>query len=96
MDLRERQQTETDIDKAVSSGCAKFEIPAGLSVDNRCVDEIIRIFDAAERFDKNVPMQKNETALLIKKYKKVLGRFRSKNLKKIYEKELSRLISMLS
>ena len=72
------------------------KIPAGLSVDNRCVDEIIRIFDAAERLDKNVPGAKNETALLIKKYKKVLGRFRSKNLKKIYEKELSRLISMLS
>ena len=31
MDLRERQQTEADIDKAVSSGCAKFENPS------RCV-----------------------------------------------------------
>ena len=31
MDIRERQQTEADIDKAVSSGCAKFENPG------RCV-----------------------------------------------------------
>jgi hypothetical protein len=33
---------------------------------------------------------------LIKKYKKVLECFRSKNLKKIYENELSRLESILS
>jgi hypothetical protein len=74
----------------------KAKIPAGVSVDNRCVDEIIRIFDSAVRLDKNAPDVKNETALLIKKYKKVLERFRSNNLKKIYENELSRLESMLS
>ena len=72
------------------------KIPAGVSVDNRCIDEIIKIFDAAERLDKNASNAKNETARLIKKYKKVLECFRSKNLKKIYEKEFSRLISMLS
>ena len=73
------------------------KIPAGVSVDNRCVDEIIRIFDAAERMDKNGSNAKNETARLIKKYKKVVQQcFRSENLKKIYEKELSRLESMLS
>jgi hypothetical protein len=72
------------------------KIPAGVSVDNRCVDEIIRIFDAAEHLDKNGPVAKNASARLIKKYKKVLECFRSKDLKKIYEKELSRLESILS
>lgn len=74
----------------------KAKIPAGVPVDNRCINEIIRIFDAAERLDKNDPDAKNASARLIKKYKKVLNRFRSKNLKKIYENELSRLDSMLS
>jgi hypothetical protein len=74
----------------------KAKIPAGVSVDNRCVDEIIRIFDAAERLDKNDPDGKKKATYLIKKYKKVLECFRSNNLKKIYEDELSRLESMLS
>ena len=72
------------------------KIPAGVSVDNRCVDEIIRIFDAAERLDKNDPNVNNVSANLIKKYKKVLECFRSKDLKKIYENELSRLESIFS
>jgi hypothetical protein len=71
------------------------KIPAGVSVDNRCVDEIIRIFDAAERLDKNDPDAKKVSVNLIEKYKNVLSRFRSKNLKKIYDNGLSRLESML-
>ena len=72
------------------------KIPAGVSVDNRCIDEIIRIFDAAAHLNKNDPDAKKETALLIKKYKKVVQQLRSENLKKIYEKELSRLETILS
>ena len=51
------------------------KIPAGVSVDNRCVDEIIRIFDAAERLDKNAPDVKNETATLDKKIQKSIEPF---------------------
>ena len=72
------------------------KIPAGVSVDNRCVDEIIRIFDAAERLDKNDPDAKNIAADLIDGYNQALQRFRSKNLKKPYEAELPRLESMLT
>ena len=72
------------------------KIPAGVSVDNRYVDEIIRIFDAAERLDKNDPDAKKKATYLIKKYKKVLQQFRSKNLKNSYNAELPRLEIILA
>ena len=63
------------------------KIPAGVSVDNRCVAEIIRIFDAAERLDKNDPDVQKVSADLIEKYEKVLKSFRSEKLNKNYEGE---------
>jgi hypothetical protein len=79
--------------QAVATG---KKIPAGVSVDNRCVEEILRILNEAERLDKNAPDVKNKAAQLIDEFKRVLQSFRSENLRESYEAELPRLESILS
>ena len=72
------------------------KIPAGVPVDNRCIEEIVTILDGAERLDKNAADVKNKATQMIDEYKRVLKRFRSKTLKESYQKELLRLKATLA
>ena len=67
------------------------KIPAGVSVDNRCVEEIVRILGEAERLDKSAPNASESAHSIMKRFEGCLNRMRDKTLRDKYESMRSRI-----
>ncbi len=70
------------------------KIPAGVPVDNRCVDAIVRLYDEAQNLDKSAP-NASESAYSIMERFEGLNRIRSDEVRERYDGFRSRFVKML-
>ncbi len=78
--------------QAVATG---NKIPAGVPVDNRCVDEIMMFLEQAERLDKNAPDVEAAARDIMEGYKERLNCIRSNDVRERYEGLRSRFEELL-
>jgi hypothetical protein len=61
------------------------KIPAGVPVDNRCVDEIVRLYGEAQNLDKSAPNVSEIAHSIIDEFEECLNRIRSDDVRERYE-----------
>ena len=61
------------------------KIPAGVPIDNRCVDEIIRLYGEAERLDKSASNAAEKAKDIMARFEGCLNRICDKTLREEYE-----------
>jgi hypothetical protein len=71
------------------------KIPAGRSVDDRCVDEILGLIEQAERVNKNNPNAKTEARRILAEFKKTIRKIRSTKLRERFASLRSNLDTLL-
>ena len=71
------------------------KIPAGVPVDNRCVDEIIRLYGQAERLDKGAPDAAEIAHTIMERYEGCLNRIRGDEVRERYDGFRPRFVKML-
>ena len=71
------------------------KIPAGRSVDNLCIYEIISLMDQAERINKKNLNAKKEAQLILAKFDEIIQKIRSTKLRQQYGSLRSNLITSL-
>jgi hypothetical protein len=71
------------------------KIPAGRSVDDRCVDEIWGFMEQAERINKKDPNAKKEARRILAEFNKTVRKIRSTNLRERYASLRSNLNTLL-
>jgi hypothetical protein len=71
------------------------KIPAGRSVDDRCVDEIWGLIEQAERMNKNDPNAKKEARRILAEFNKTVRKIRSTKLRQLYTSLRSNLNTLL-
>ena len=60
------------------------KIPAGRSVDERCVEEIVSLQEQAERLNKNDPNARTEAQIILEKFDATIREIRSDELRERY------------
>lgn len=60
------------------------KIPAGRSVDDGCVDEIMRLYELSERLDKKGPDARSEAKRILDQFDKTVRKIRSDELRERY------------
>jgi integrase len=68
--------------RAVATG---HKIPAGVPIDNRCVDEIMRLYGQAERLNKRAPNAAESAHSIMDEFEECLNRIRSDEVREKYE-----------
>jgi integrase len=68
--------------RAVATG---HKIPAGVPIDNRCVDEIMRLYGQAERLNKRAPNAAESAHSIMDEFEECLNRIRSDEVRERYE-----------
>ncbi len=71
------------------------KIPAGRSVDDRCINEIWNLLDQAEHLNKKDPNAKKEAQLILEKFDETVQKMRSSKLREEYGSLRSNLINSL-
>jgi hypothetical protein len=71
------------------------KIPAGRSVDGRCIDEILSLFDQAAHINKKDSEARKETQLILAKFDEIIQKIRSTGLRQQYASLRSNLIASL-
>ena len=71
------------------------KIPAGRSVDDRCVDEILGLIEQAECINKKDPNAKNEAWRILAEFKKTVRKIRSTKLRERYASLRSNIDTLL-
>jgi hypothetical protein len=71
------------------------KIPAGVPVDNRCVDEIMMLLEKAEGLDKSAPNASESAHSIMERYEKYLNGIRSDEVRERYDGFRSRFVKML-
>ena len=71
------------------------KIPAGKSVDERCVEEIMSLQEQAERLNKKDPNARREAQLILEKFDETVRKMRSDELRERYGELRSDIISAL-
>jgi len=61
------------------------KIPAGVPIDNRCVDEIMRLYGQAERLNKSAPNAAESAHSIMDEFEECLNRIRSDEVREKYE-----------
>jgi hypothetical protein len=61
------------------------KIPAGVPVDNRCVDEILMLLEKAEGLDKSAPTASESAHSIMDEFEEYLNRIRSDDVREKYE-----------
>ncbi len=61
------------------------KIPAGVPVDNRCVDEIVRLYGEAQNLDKSAPNASEIAHSIMDEFEGCLNRIRSDDVRERYE-----------
>ena len=74
--------------QAVATG---NKIPAGTSIDKKCIRKILSIFDKAQTIQHDDPSAKYRASCLIDEYNQILQSIRSEYYRKLYEAELPTL-----
>jgi hypothetical protein len=78
---RQKRISEREF-QAVATG---NKIPAGLPVDNRCVEEIVRIYEEAQNLDKSAPNASEIAHSKMDEFEENLNKIRSDDVRKRYE-----------
>jgi hypothetical protein len=60
------------------------KIPDGRSIDNRCIEEIMRMMDQAGRINKKDPNAKKDAQLILEKFDATVRKIRSGELREEY------------
>jgi integrase len=71
------------------------KIPAGVPIDNRCVDEIMRLYGQAERLDKSAPNASESAHSIMDEFEECLNRIRSDEVRERYDGFRPRFVKML-
>ena len=71
------------------------KIPAGVPADNRCVDEIVRIYEEAERLNKSAPNASKSAHSIMERFEGCLNRIRSDEVRERYDGFRSRFEELL-
>ena len=71
------------------------KIPAGRSVDERCVEEILSLQEQAERLTKNDPNARSEAQHILEKFDETVRKIRSDELRERYGVVRSDIITVL-
>ena len=71
------------------------KIPAGRSVDERCVGEIMRLEEQAEQLNKKDPNARREAQIILKKFHETVRKIRSDELREEYGSLRSKLDGLL-
>jgi integrase len=71
------------------------KIPAGVPVDNRCVDEIVRLYGEAQNLDKSAPDAAEIAHTIMERYEGCLNRIRSDEVRERYDGFRPRFVKML-
>jgi hypothetical protein len=78
--------------RAVATG---NKIPAGVPVDNRCVDEIMMLLEKAESLDKGAPDAAEIARSIMNEFEECLNRIRSDEVRERYDGFRPRFVKML-
>jgi hypothetical protein len=78
--------------RAVATG---NKIPAGVPVDNRCVEEIVRLYGEAQNLDKSAPNAVEIAHSIMERFEGCLNRIRSDEVRERYDGFRSRFVKML-
>jgi hypothetical protein len=71
------------------------KIPAGVPIDNRCVDIIIRLYCEAERLDKSASNAAESAHSIMDEFEECLNRMRSDEVRERYDGFRPRFVKML-
>ena len=71
------------------------KIPAGVPVDNRCVDEIMMLLEKAEGLDKSAPNASESAHSIMERFEGCLNRIRGDEVRERYDGFRSRFVKML-
>jgi hypothetical protein len=72
------------------------KIHAGVPVDYRCVDEIVRLYGEAQNLDKSAPNATEKAKDIMASFEGCLNRMRSDAVRKRYDGFRSRFVKMLN
>ena len=71
------------------------KIPAGVPVDNRCADEIVRLYGEAQNLDKGAPDAAEIAHSIMERYEGCLNRIRRDEVRERYDGFRPRFVKML-
>ena len=71
------------------------KIPAGRSVDVRCIDEILNLMDQAEHLNKKDPDAKKSAQRILAKFDETVKKIRSSKLREKYGSLRSNVVTLL-
>jgi hypothetical protein len=71
------------------------KIPAGVPVDNRCVEEIVRLYGEAQNLDKSAPNAVEIAHSIMERFEGCLNRIRGDEVRERYDGFRSRFVKML-
>jgi hypothetical protein len=88
---RQKRISEREFQAVVTGN----KIPAGVPVDNRCVDEIVRLYGEAQNLDKSALNAAEIAHSIIDEFEGCLNRIRSDEVRERYDGFRPRFVKML-